>query len=98
VTATNIIWVYTALIVVGGFIGFLKAKSTMSLITSAICAVPLVLVALSKAPLLLAQLVAGALMVFFALRFSSSKKVMPAGMMAGLSLVTLGLLLWLARA
>ena len=97
-TATNIIWVYTALIVVGGFIGFLKAKSTMSLITSAICAVPLVLVALGKAPLLLAQLVAGALMVFFALRFSSSKKVMPAGMMAGLSLVTLGLLLWLARA
>ena len=86
------------MIVVGGFIGFLKAKSTMSLITSAICAVPLVLVALSKAPLLLAQLVAGALMVFFALRFSSSKKVMPAGMMAGLSLVTLGLLLWLARA
>lgn len=92
-----IVWTYTALLVVGGLIGFLKAKSKASLIMSTLCAVPLVLVGLGYLPILAAQLMAGFLMVFFFRRFASSKKIMPSGLMAGISLVTLGLLLWLSR-
>jgi len=96
VNATSIIWTYAALIIAGGVMGFVKAKSKASLIMSILCAVPLVLVALGKWPILVAQLVAGFLMVFFSTRYASSKKLMPAGLMAGLSILTLGLLLWLA--
>lgn len=93
--AITIVWVYAVLIMAGGLMGFLKAKSKASLIMSTACAVPLVLVALGHLPVLVAQLIAGFLMVFFSVRYASSKKLMPAGMMAGLSLVTLGLLLGL---
>ena len=93
---TNVIWIYAGLIMAGGLMGFLKAKSKASLIMSTLCALPLVAVALGKLPLIVAQVDAGFLMVFFGQRFAGSKKFMPAGLMAGLSLVTLGLLLWLA--
>ena len=92
-----IVWTYAALLMAGGLIGFLKAKSKASLIMSTLCAIPLVLVALGHLPILAAQLMAGFLMVFFFRRFAASKKWMPGGLMAGISLITLGLLLWLAR-
>jgi len=94
--AITVVWVYTVLIVVGGLMGFLKAKSKVSLIMSAACAVPLVLVALGKLPVLAAQAVAGFLMVLFTVRYASTKKIMPSGVMAVVSIVTLGLLLWLS--
>jgi len=97
VNTNAIVWTYAALLMAGGLIGFLKAKSKASLIMSTLCTVPLVLVALGHLPILAAQLMAGFLMVFFFRRFASSKKVMPGGLMAGISLITLGLLLWLAR-
>ena len=91
-----IVWTYAVLILAGGCVGFFKAGSRASLISSVASAIPLVLVAIGRLPILAAQLVAGFLMIFFFLRYSSSKKLMPAGLMAGISLVTLGLLLWFA--
>lgn len=94
--AIAIVWAYAGLVLVGGLMGFLKAKSKVSLIMSVICTVPLVLVALKQLPLLAAQLVAGFLMVLFTVRYARTKKFMPSAMMAALSIVTLGLLLWLS--
>ena len=95
--ASTVVWIYAAQIVAGGLMGFLKARSKASLIMSVACALPLVLTALGRWPLLAAELVAGFLLVFFGIRYAKSKKIMPGGMMAGASLITLGLLLWLTR-
>ena len=45
-TPNTVLWIYIALLVAGGLIGFLKAKSKMSLIMSLAFAVPLALCAL----------------------------------------------------
>ncbi len=41
--ANTVLWVYIILLLVGGLIGFLKAKSKVSLVTSAVFAAVLVL-------------------------------------------------------
>jgi uncharacterized membrane protein (UPF0136 family) len=89
----TVIWVYVALLIVGGLMGFIKSKSRISLISSTIFAVILALVALGKIPRVVAEVVAGFLLVFFGARFMRSKKVMPAGMMTVVSLIVLILLL-----
>lgn len=90
----TVLWVYVALLIVGGLMGFLKGKSKISLISSLIFAVVLALVALgiiaSKA---VAIGLVAFLLVFFGARFMRSKKVMPAGMMSVVSLIILILLL-----
>jgi uncharacterized membrane protein (UPF0136 family) len=44
-TSVIILWVYIVLLLAGGLMGFIKAKSKISLITSALFAVPLALCA-----------------------------------------------------
>jgi uncharacterized membrane protein (UPF0136 family) len=88
-----VLWVYTVLLVAGGLMGFLKAKSKVSLITSVIFAVPLVLTALHYTPLLVADVVIGLLIVVFGIRFAKGKKFMPSGMMVLMSVIALGALL-----
>ncbi len=84
-TPNLVLWTYIVLLVAGGLIGFLKAGSKMSIITSGIFAVVLALSALGILALSVAMVLIGLLAVFFSVRFSKGKKFMPAGLMTILS-------------
>jgi len=86
-----VLWVYIVLLVAGGLVGFVKAGSKASLIASSAFALPLVLAALDIVPALVAEAVLGILLVFMGMKFAKSKKFMPSGLMAILSLVALAL-------
>ncbi len=86
----TILWVYIALLLAGGLMGFVKAKSKISLITSAIFAVLLALCATSVIrPFYIADILVGLLLVVFGMRFARGKKFMPSGLMMGLSAAVL---------
>lgn len=94
---TIILWIYIVLLFVGGLIGFLKAGSKISLITSACFAGILILCNTGRifkqdVADMLSTGVLVFLMVFFAYRLTKSKKFMPNGLMAVLTLATLVLL------
>jgi uncharacterized membrane protein (UPF0136 family) len=88
----TVLWVYIVLLVAGGIMGFLKAGSKMSLLTSLGFAAVL---ALCNANILqvrhLADIILAILIVFFGMRFAKGKKFMPMGLMAILTAVTLAL-------
>ena len=92
-----VLWIYIVLLIVGGLIGFLKAKSPVSLIMSSAFAAALILCAL---PGVLAPNFArnainallAALLVVFTLRLAKTKKFMPAGLMLMLTVAALALL------
>ena len=74
--------------------GFIKAKSTISLVTSAIFAVLLALCATGIIhPFYIADILVGLLIVVFGIRFAKGKKFMPSGLMLGLSAAMLAVLL-----
>ncbi len=88
-TPNTVLWIYIGLLVIGGIIGYLKAKSQVSLITSlvfagllALCAVRLFVPGVEYALL-------GLLLVVFCIRFVKTKKFMPSGMLMSLTIVTL---------
>ena len=90
--ADTVLWVYIVLLVVGGLIGFLKGKSQVSLIMSAVFAALLVLCELRIVfQYYVADILLAALLVVFAWRLTKTKKFMPAGMMLVLTLVALAL-------
>jgi len=88
--ATLILWIYIVLLFIGGLIGYLKAGSKISLIMSASFAAVLILcnigIIFQKN---VADFVLVFLLVFFAYRLTKSKKFMPNGMMAILTLAAL---------
>lgn len=88
--ANIILWVYIVLLFIGGLIGYLKAGSKISLITSAVFAAILILcdIGFISEPHF-ADIVLVILLVFFAYRLTKSKRFMPNGMMAILTLATL---------
>jgi len=82
----TVLWIYIVLLLSGGLIGFLKAGSKVSLITSAVAAAALILTAIPG--LLgfglargLADAIMAALLVVFAIRLGKTKKFMPSGLM-----------------
>ena len=90
----TVLWIYIVLLLIGGLIGFLKAGSKVSLITSAVAAAVLVLTAIPGlfGPWArgLADVIMAALLVVFAIRLGKTKKFMPSGLMlviTGLALV-----------
>lgn len=93
---TTVLWIYIVLLLVGGLIGFLKAKSQVSLVMSAafaalliLCAVPNIFeVSFRKN---LANILMAALLVVFAIRLGKTKKFMPAGLMLAATIVALAL-------
>ncbi len=91
-----VLWVYIVLLVAGGLMGFLKAGSKISLITSVVFAVPLALCALAIIPsLYVADALIGLLALVFGIRFAKGKKFMPSGLMTFLSVIVLAALLLL---
>jgi uncharacterized membrane protein (UPF0136 family) len=92
----TVLWVYIILLLVGGLIGFLKAGSKVSLITSAVAAAALVLTTIHGLFVpafgsLLANMVMAALLVVFAIRLAKTKKFMPSGLMLVITIIALAL-------
>lgn len=90
-----VLWIYIVLLLAGGVMGFVKAGSKISLITSSIFAVLLALCALAIIrPFYIAEILIGLLIVVFGMRFAKGRKFMPSGLMLGMSAVVLAILLF----
>jgi uncharacterized membrane protein (UPF0136 family) len=92
----TILWIYIALLLIGGMIGFLKAGSKISLITSSVASALLVITTLPGVFTFtfrrnLADIIMAALLIVFAIRLTKTKKFMPSGMMLVLTLAVLAL-------
>jgi uncharacterized membrane protein (UPF0136 family) len=82
----TVLWIYIVLLLVGGLIGFYKAKSKVSLISAAAFAALLALLAVPgiferKFAHGAANVLLAALLVVFAIRLIKTKKFMPSGLM-----------------
>ena len=94
--ATQVLWAYIVLLLVGGLIGFFKAKSKVSLLASVIFAAVLVLAVLPGVLALafarnLVTVTLLLLLVVFAFRLAATKKMMPSGLMMLLTVAVLAL-------
>ncbi|MFN7140487.1 MAG: TMEM14 family protein [Limisphaerales bacterium] len=86
----TILWIYIALLILGGLMGFIKARSKASIIASMAFAIPLALVAAGiLGPTWIADVILAILILFFGMRFLKTKKFMPAGLMSILSIATI---------
>lgn len=90
----TILWIYIVLLVIGGLIGFLKAKSKISLITSVAFAIVLGICARDILPIEVSWGILSFLALFFLIRFLKTKKFMPGGMMMLLTFVTIIAVVW----
>ena len=90
----TILWIYIVLLVMGGLIGFLKAKSKVSLITSVVFAVVLGICAMDYVRIEWAWGILSFLALFFLIRFLKTKKFMPGGMMTLLTFITIIAVVW----
>ena len=91
-----VLWTYIILLLAGGLVGFLRAGSKVSLITSAAFAAALVLCATpgifdASFRTNLANVLMAALLVVFAIRLSKTKKFMPSGLMLAATMIALAL-------
>jgi uncharacterized membrane protein (UPF0136 family) len=90
----TILWIYIVLLVVGGLIGFFKAKSKISLITSGVAAALLALTTihglfgytLARG---LATGIMALLLVVFSIRLAKTKKFIPSGLLLVITLAAL---------
>ena len=90
ITPSTVLWVYVGLLVVGGLIGYMKAKSQVSLITSLVFAAVLSLCALDIVfKQGMAYVFLAVLLTVFCIRFAKTKKFMPSGMLMAITLITL---------
>ena len=85
--AVILLWIFIALLVAGGLMGFLKAKSKASLIASMGSAIPLALVALGQWPGTVAVGVLIVLQAVFFIRLRKTGKFMTSGMLLGVSVL-----------
>lgn len=93
-----IVWIYGALVLVGGVMGWVKAKSTPSLISGLVFGSGLIFIGYGirqghAADVTVACIIAGLLAVIMGIRFGKTKKFMPAGLITILSVVVLVTLL-----
>lgn len=89
----TVLWIYILLLLGGGLMGFLKAGSKVSLITSAVSAALLILTLTGLfAPRVargMADVIMAALLVVFAIRLTKTRKFMPSGLMLLVTAVAL---------
>ncbi len=95
-SSNTILWIYIILLLVGGLIGFLKAGSKVSLITSAVFAAMLIVAAIPSllqpgSRQLVVDGIMAVLLVVFAVRLAKTKKFMPSGLMLVLTIAALAL-------
>ena len=86
------IWVYGVLMMVGGVIGFVKVGSKASLISGVGMGALLLISGYgvwrgTANSLMVAEVVTMLLLVLFAIRYAKTRRFMPAGMLAVISLV-----------
>ena len=94
--ARTILWIYIILLLAGGLVGFFKAKSRISLMTSVISAA---LLALAMVPrvfdpnfrLAMVDVILALLLIVFGIRLAKKKKFMPSGLMLALTALTLAM-------
>lgn len=94
---SKVLWVYIVLLLVGGLIGFLKGKSKVSLILSAVFAAILILTTLRGVfqpgfALGLANVTLVVLLLVFAMRLGKTRKFMPSGLILVATVTVLALL------
>ena len=93
-----VLWIYLVVLVAGGIFGFVKARSTVSLVTSLVFGALLALAALGLIPgRYTGDLILAALVVVFAWRFQKTRKFMPAGVMTVVTIAALlirGMMMW----
>jgi uncharacterized membrane protein (UPF0136 family) len=89
ITPTTLLWIYIGLLLVGGLIGYFKAKSKVSLITSGVFGILLALCALRLFVPGVQYALLGILVLVFAIRYAKTKKFMPAGMLGIVTVLTL---------
>src|SRR5437667_1131752 len=88
--ANVILWIYIALLIVGGLIGFLKGRSKVSIIASIGFAIPLALCAANVIPQkFVADILIALLLIVFGMRLAKTKKFMPSGLMLIISAAAL---------
>jgi uncharacterized membrane protein (UPF0136 family) len=89
-----VLWVYIGLLIIGGLIGYFKAKSRVSLIMSVAFAIALALCAAGViARVAVADALLGALLLVFIMRLVKTRKFMPAGLMLALTAAALALVI-----
>src|ERR1035438_4739606 len=93
----KVLWIYIVLLLAGGLIGFFKAKSKVSLITSAVFAALLILTTLRGVfqpgfALGLANVILVVLLLVFAVRLGKTKKFMPSGLILAATVAVLAVL------
>jgi len=97
--ASMIVYIYAILVMIGGTIGFLKAKSPPSLIMGEISGLALIAAGYSLGKgltwaLPMALVLSGGLLIFFSVRYIRNRAFMPSGLMGILSLLAvIGILL-----
>ncbi|MBI3875048.1 MAG: TMEM14 family protein [Verrucomicrobia bacterium] len=88
-----VLWVYVGLLVVGGLMGFIKAGSKISLITSVAFAIPIAIAAAGALSTDVALGLIAFLAVFFGWRFAKTKSFRPAGLMVIVSALAFALVI-----
>jgi uncharacterized membrane protein (UPF0136 family) len=81
-----VLWTYIAFLLAGGLIGFFKANSKVSLLTSSIAAALLIVISIPgllhhRTAMAFTDVVLAVLLVVFAIRLGKTKKFMPGGML-----------------
>ncbi len=99
-TAAIIVWVYGALVLVGGVMGWVKARSKPSLIAGIVFGVALIVVGAGinaghGTDVRVAATLAAVLGIIMGVRFAKSRKFMPAGLLAIVSAAVVAVLLLL---
>jgi uncharacterized membrane protein (UPF0136 family) len=89
VNANTILWIYIVLLVIGGLIGYLKARSKVSLYTSVGFATALSLCAVRLLPPQATDWIMAALLIVFAIRLAKTRRFMPSGLLLILTILAL---------
>lgn len=86
------LWIYIVLLFVGGMLGYMLARSKVSIVMASAFALALVLCAVRVLPFGVSTWLMGALLVVFAIRLASTRRFMPSGLMLVITVLALGLI------